>query len=214
MTTNSELLDQAMGRLGGRSSTPLRANVLLEINTAIDTIERGTFFPWFLEQTAELSIVENDTFKAMPTDFAIEADESRPYYVLEGTVFYLTKRFHAALQGEVPTSVKFYAILGNDFHFRMPADQAYTINVPYYARETGNLVDDGTTVSNLWLINALDWVFGAALKVVAATRIQNDKLAVTMAAMEQKAKQDLYVFHEARINLNQDFEVGGASDGT
>lgn len=214
MTTNAELLNQAMSRLGGRSSTRLRADVLAEINTAIDTLERGTFHPWFLEQTASLSIVADDTFVDLPSDFAIEADESRPYYVLNGTTYYLTKRFHGTLQGEVPTSLKYYAIHGTEFHFRMPADIAYTVYLAYYARETGNLVDNATAVSNLWLINAKDWVLAVALKVVAATITQNDGLAVKMAALETKAKNELYVHHEARININQDFEVGGASDGS
>lgn len=214
MTTNAELIDLAMGRLGGRASVRVRATVVSEINATIDTVERGTFFPWFLEQTASLNIVEDDTFVDLPADFAIEADESRPYYVLNGTTYYLTKRFHGTLQGEIPTSVQYYAIHGSEFHFRMAADQAYTIYLAYYARETGNLVDNGSDVANLWLINAKDWIFGEALRTVAATNIQSDGLAAKMAAMGVKAKNDLYVHHEARININQDFEVGGASDGS
>lgn len=214
MATNEELLNQAMGRLGTRASPVLRAHVLNEINTAIDNLERGTFFPWFLEKTASLSVVVDDTFVSLPADFAIEADESRPYYVQGGGNFYLTKRFHAALQGEVPTSLKFYAIHGTEFHFRHVADKAYTIFLPYYGRQTGNLVDDATTVSNLWLINAKDWVLGMALKVVASVYIQNDALSLKHAGAENQGKQTLYVHHEARININQDFVVGGASDGT
>ena len=214
MTTNSELIDQAMGRLGGRSSTRLRADVVSEINMTIDNFEQGTFIPWFLEATATLDIAVDDTFVDLPDDFAIEADESRPYYVLEGTVYYLTKRFHGTLLGEVPTSVMYYAIHGTEFHFRMAADQVYTILLAYYAKETGNLVDDDTEVSNLWLINAKEWVMSDALSTVANTHVQNYKLADRLALKAQKARNDLYVFHEARININQDFVVGGSSDGS
>ncbi len=214
MTTNAEILDLAMSRLGGRSSVRVRADVLLEINSAIDTLERGTFFPWFLEKTDTLSFVADDTFKALASDFAIEAEETRPYYVEEGKVFYLTKRFYGTLVGEVPTGVKFYAIRGSDFHIRLAADKAYSILVPYYGRETGNLVDDGADVSNAWLIDAKDWVLAMALRTVAAVHLQNPTQATMFAQMEAKAKTDLYVFHEARINTNQDFVVGGSSDGT
>ncbi len=214
MATNASVLDLAMSRLGQRESTKLRASVLLEINAAIDMLERGTFFPWFLEKTASLSFAVNDTFKALPTLFAIEADESRPYFTLEGTVFYLTKRFHAALQAEVPNTIRLYAILGNDLHIRKAADVAFTLSVPYHERVTGNLVDDGTAITNLWLIDAKDWVIYEALTIVAAVIVQNDTLAQKMVALAQKAKSDLYIFHEARININQDFVVGGSSDGT
>lgn len=214
MTTNAQLLDQATSRLGQRTSARLRLDVLSEINTTIDNLERGTFFPWFLEETATLAIVSEDTFKALPANFAIEADESRPYYVLEGKVYYLTKRFYGALLGETPTSLKFYAIRGSEFHFRMAADRAYTILVPYYARETGNLADDTAEISNAWLINAKDWVLGEALTVVAAVHLQNPKMASIQSTLAQKAKNDLYVFHEAKVNTNQDFTVGGSSDGS
>lgn len=214
MTTNAELLNQAMSRLGQRKSTRVRADVVTEINTAIEVLERGTFRPWFLEKTATLAVVKDDTFAALPTDFLIEAEEVRPYFVLEGKVHYLTKRFYGMLVGETPPEVRYYAIRGNDFHFRRPADIAYSIIVPYYAQTNDLLVDDTTDVSNPWLLNAQDWVFGKALGVVAAFHVHNQELAVNFSAAERQAKSDIYIFHEARINENQDFEVGGSSGGT
>lgn len=214
MSTNAQFIDQAMGRLGQRTSTKIRANVVEEINTAIEDLERGTFFPWFLSKTATLSVVANDTFKDLPSDFALEEDETRPYYVEEGTVFYLTKRFYGTLLGETPTSLKFYATRGTEFHFRIPADKSYDIIVPYYAKTIDPLVDDTTPVSNLWLLEAKNWILGKALSVVAATNLQNLNLATTMAALEVKSRTDVYNYHEARMNQNQDFEVGGATDGS
>jgi len=192
----------------------VRADVLAEINATIDRLERGTFIPWFLEKTASLSFAVDDTLQPLPSDFAIEADESRPYYTLSGTVFYLTKRFAAAIQGETPNSVCFYAISGTNFLIRKAADIAYTISVPYYGRVTGDLVDNATAVSNLWLLDAKDWVLYEALTTVAAIQIQNDKLSQKMTVFAAGAKREVYNFHEARININQDFVVGGASDGS
>ncbi len=212
MTTNALLLDEALSRLGQRSSTRVRADVLNEINNTINRLERGTFIPWFLESTASLSIVADDTFVALPADFILEQDETRPYYTLDGKVYYLTKRLSlAALQGESPTSLKYYALNGGNFHFRMAADQAYTVYLPYYARETGNLVDNTNTISNQWLIDAKDWVLGEALTYVAGVHLQNTEKAALQAQAAAKAKNDLYVYHESRIHQNQDYEVGGAT---
>lgn len=213
MTTNSELLDQAMSRLGQRASTRVRADVLAEINTTIDRLERNPFLPWFLEKDATLSVVANDTSVALPSDFLREAEESRPYYVLDSKVHYLTKRLFAALPGEDDaTSVKFYAIRGETFYFRMAADQSYTITLSYYAAQTGNLVDDASTVSNLWLTKAHDWVVNEALTKVAAFHVQNEKLAILLKGDASAARKELYGYHEARINENQDFVVGGSTN--
>jgi hypothetical protein len=212
--TNKELIDQAMSRLGQRTSVRVRADVITEINAALDNVERGTFFPWFLEETATLDISVGDTFKALPSDFAREAEESRPYYVLEGKLYYLTKRFYGTLLGETPTKLQYYAIRGNDFHFRMPADIAYTVYVDYYARQGDPLADNTDPVSNLWLIHAKDWVVNMGLSVVAGLHLHNDKLEQKLFARAEKGKNDLYVYHESRINENQDFAVGGATDGS
>ena len=214
MTTNRELLDNALSRLGQRKSLRVRDDTIFEINQAIETLERGTFFPWFLEKTATLSLVVGDTFKALPTDFAIEQEDTRPFFVEEGAVKYLTKRFFGALQGEVPTDLRFYAIRGNDFHFRIAADKAYTVTVLYMARTGGGFVDTTDDVSNLWLIDAAEYVTSMALVRVARFHLQNENLASDFVALEQKSKRDLYVHHESRVNLNQDFEVGGSTDGS
>lgn len=216
MPTNAEVLDQAMARLGNRRSDTLRASVLSEINTAIDDLERGKFFPWFLQDIAELSISVGDTYKALPSNFAREEEETRPYYVdSEGNTQYLTKRFYAVLQGETPLKhLTYYAIRGNNIHFQLAATGAVTLYVPYYARQTGNMGDNSAEVSNLWLINARNWVLGKALTVVASNVLQNKELAGRMAAFEKKAMDDIFVYHESREHTNHDYEVGGVSDGS
>ena len=214
MATNAEILDIAMSRLGKRSSTRVRTDVVSEINSTIARLEQGDFRPWFLEQTATLSLVSGDTFKALPSTFLIEAQESRPYYVEEGTVYYLEKRFYGTLLGEVPTSLKYYAIRGSNIHFRMAADKAYTLYVDYYAKSNDALVDNASAATNVWLLNAQDWVLNEACARVAGLHLGSDPLAAKLTAAAAKDKRDIFVFHEARINENQDFYVGGATDGS
>ena len=214
MATNSELLDQAMSRLGQRSSTRVRSDIVAEINTTIDRLERAPFLPWFLEQDATLSISTNDTSEALPSDFLREATETRPWYTEDGDTYYLEKRFYAALQQETPTSLKYYAIKGETFYFKKTADKAYTVTLPYYAAQTGDFADNSSDVSNLWLLRAHDWVVNEALSKVAAFHVQNEKLAIALRADASSAKWDIINYHESRENEGQDFFVGGASDGS
>ena len=204
-----------MSRLGQRTSTRVRADVIAEINTTINRLERAPFLPWFLEVDATLDVSSGDSSVALPTNFLREAEESRPYYTMEGTVYYLTKRFYAALPGESDaSSVKFYAIRGETFYFRQVADRAYAITLPYISAQTGNLVDNADDVSNLWLLRAHDWVVNEALAKVAAFHLSNLELAGTLKGDAAETKRDLYNYHESRINLNQDYQVGGSSDGS
>ncbi len=216
MPTNAEILDEAMSRLGQRKSTNLRTSVVNEINIAIDELERGDFFPWFLQQTLSLSVSIGDTFVSLGTNFAREQEDARPYYVDgENNIHYLTKTFFAQLQGEEPsTELTYYALRGNELHFRLAASNASTLNVLAYVRQTGNFADNATEVSNLWLIEAKNWVFCKALKTVAALQVQNAPLASGLALMERQAKIDILNYHESREHTGHDYFVGGASDGS
>lgn len=214
MATNAEILDLGMSRLGQRSSTRVRADLLLEINNSIETLERGTFLPWFLESVTSLSVVTDDTSAALSANFLREVEDTRPYYTLSGTVYYLEKRLYGVLVGEAPTGVDLYAIRGTTFHFRKAADQAYTINVLTYNKSNDPLVDNATAASNVWLLNAQDWILYHALVKVAALHVGFQEGGTNFADLANGAKIDLYNYHESRTHTNQDYFVGGASDGS
>ena len=214
MPTNSELLDNAMSRLGQRTSQKIRADLLYELNNVIKTLEAGTFFPWFLEGLDTLGVVADDTFVALPADFALEVEEARPYFTLNGEVYYLKKTFFALLQGKTNTDMRFYALQGGQLHFRGAATEAVTINFPYYKKTGGGVVDDGLEVSNLWLLNVEEWVVNEALTRVAAFHVRDSNKAAEFATLAQKAKKEAYIYHESRIHTSMDYEVGGATDGS
>lgn len=215
MATNSELLNEAMSRLGQRSSTRVRADVVVEINKAINRFERGTFLPWFLEEEDSLVFASGESSKALDTNFLREAEDTRPFYTLEGTVYFLEKRLYGVLMGMgAETSVKYYAIRGETFYIRMEAEQAYTITVPSYWKQNDPFVDNATEVSNEWLLSAHDWVVNEALAKVAALHLHNQKLAADLKGDATSAKNELYVYHESRVHTNQDYFVGGSSDGS
>ena len=213
---NSEQIDIWMSRLGQRKSQRLRTDLVAEINAAIQDLESQPFVPWFLQKTATLSVATGDSFKDLPSDFFIEREGTRPYYVLEGTTYFMRKMISGAIFGFTTTSTRpiRYSLTGNEFHFRPVADQAYSILVPYYGKTGGGVLDDSNEVSNLWILNATEWIANKALKVTARTHAQNQPLAADFAALEIQAKNNLYRLHEAREHVNQEYEMGGVSDGS
>ena len=215
--TNAQMIDLAMSRLGRRKSTDLREQVVLEINMAIDRLETGMFIPWFLEGTVE-TIWQGSSqqgYTWLGPQFSKEVENTRPYYVLDDTVHYLEKRFYGVLVGEEPTGIEYYAIRGqNEFHVRKVPEVDMSIYVPIYLKSVSPLLDDDEEVNNSWLLYAHDWVIAEALSYVAAFHLNNEKLATIHEIAARKAKNDQYTFHEARKHENQDYFVGGASDGT
>ena len=214
MTTNAEVIDQAMSRLGKRASTRLRADVLTEINAAIDAAEKAPFLPWFLQDLGSISATSSATSASLPADFLREEEDTRPYYVLSGTNYYLSKRLYNMLEGETPTSLSLYSIRGTTFYYKAAPSDALTIYLPYYKSVGGDLADDGSAVSNLWLLNARNYILAKALHMVASTVVRDDNLAREQAALRTDAWRDLVAFHESIQVENLDAYVGGASDGS
>lgn len=216
MSTHKELLDRWMGRLGSLRSTRVRADLLSEVNAAILDLENEAFIPWFLNRTGTLSIAQNDLFVTLPGDFLIEQEKHRPYYVLEGKTYYLKKVTSGAIYGVETSNTRptFYSINGSEFHFRPVADQAYTIYFPYYQKSGDPMTDDEDNVTNKWLLNAPEWIGMRALKMTAGTHLQNEKKGSVFAGLEREQKQKIYKRHIAREAQNQEYEVGGISDGT
>ena len=212
--TNKTLIDDAMTRLGGRSSTRVRTGVVSEINKAIAFLERGEFLPWFLQSSTTLAIAANSNTATLPTDFLKEDEDARPYYTLDGKVYYLTKRFYAAMEGLEPDDTVFYAIRGNTFYVKRIPTEALSIEFLYLAQSNDPLMDNETAVSNVWLLNAEEWVVSRALRFVAMSHIQNSNLARDLQRSELEAKRNLYNYHISREIDAHDLEVGGATDGS
>lgn len=215
--TNAELIEQMMSRLGQRRSVRVRADLVTEVTSAIVDLEAEPFIPWFLQDTAELAFDEGLSFVELPDDFSIEREGTRPYYVLEGTTCFLTKMISGAIFGytTTDTSPQRYSIIGNEMHIRPVADQDYVINVPYYAKTDGaGFADNSNPISNIWLLEAREWVINKALAIVAGQHLQNERLEAKFFALEGRHKRQIYSKHIAREAQNQDYEVGGSSDGT
>ncbi len=223
MATNAEVLDLAMSRLGQRSSTRIRADVLSEVNASINTLEKAPFLPWFLRATDSFAFGDFTVSNAIGTTaldstFLRDVEDTRVYYTTSEAGFnFLTKLLIGMLPTETPLGQSFYAIdVGaKTISVRIAPVTGQTYWLEYYAEQTGNLVDDATAVSNKWLLNAQDYILAHALKTVARFQIQNDELAAKFAIQQTEEYTKLYNYHESLAHENQDYFVGGASpDGS
>ncbi len=218
MATYAEILDLGMSRLGKRSSTTLRADLLLELQSTVDEPNNGEFLPWFLETSGVVSISSSTGVGALPSIFLREAEDVKPYYTADdGTRKYLHKRLYGELLGaEDETSPKYYSIYQSSMYVRAYPESNLIVNLSYYSNDsaTGSIITDSGTDADghLWLFHAKNWVLNQACSMVAGEILGNQKKAQSLMARAMATKAQVYKFHEARIHQNQDYSMGGATN--
>lgn len=223
MSTNAEVIELAMSRLGQRASTRLRADVLAEINASINSRERAPWLPWFLRDSewfeySDFAFAPGFGTATLDSAFLRERESTRVYR-FSATDFkytFLTRAVLGLIHTEQDaTTQTHYDISGLSLQIAgVPVDNGDIYVIHYYKAQTGNLVDDGSAVSNLWLINAQDYILAHALRNVADFHVQNTKLASRFALQQQEAFNELYAYHESLEHENTDYFVGGSSDGS
>jgi len=213
MSTHSEIIDLGMSRLGRRRSTEVRRDLVTEINSFLKRLSRQSFKPWFLMDMDTLTFEAGEVVKPLADDFSLEVEASRPFFTYDGEVEYLQKLSYAMLEGQTGTK-NFYAIEGNNIHIRPTPSEQQVVSFLYYKNDEGELVDNAIEATNLWLVNAEDWIVNSAASRVARFHTIARDLAQDLADDAREFKTELYVLHEARKHQNMDYYVGGASDGS
>ena len=213
MATNTVLLDQMMSRLGQRKSQRLRADLIAEVNQAVQELERKPFIPWFLEQALPLAFASGTASVAIP-NFIREVEETRPYYVQESQITYLAKTLRGTLYAHETalTSPQIYTLTGDtNMEIRPVPTKDYTINILVYAKSNDAIADNTNEASNPWLLNAFDYLAETALERTARFHMRDMKAADEHGKAAARMLNDLYAFHESRVHTNQDYYVGGSS---
>lgn len=211
MATNAENLTLAMLRLGSRSSTQLRAQLLLELNKTIRELERGPTRPWFMESRLEGSLTANQDYIALPATFLDELEEGvfrlyntecekwKPLYKKDyDQVQYKSENCDAAFP-------EYYALHGERMYFAATPDAAYNYRWEAYVR-TDAVVDNASETTNKWLIEYYDLVTLMALDKVARLHIRASQVVADIAAPLAKAQDDFWRSVEARQQINRDYE--------
>jgi hypothetical protein len=210
--TNAQALDLIMKRLGGRSSTTLRATLLLELNNKIAELERGPVKPWFLEteQTqATTPFVVNQNYIALPADFLLEIEDA-DFRVQDSNGKYnpLVKTSYRRLLQETENVdaglVEGYALFGNRIYLGPKPDIAYSYKFPYLAKSAA-IADDSNAITNSWLLEFFNYITLEAAYVMASEHVQSADLMQKLAGPLQAARRAFVQEVEARIHTNRTY---------
>ena len=189
---NSEVLDTMQGRLGKRTSSGIRLDCLRELNLAIRELERGAEKPWFLESSTTGTLIAEQDYIDLPTNFLIEIEKGTFEIQNSDGKWVEMKKTSREKIREVTANVdpafpEAYAIWGNRFILGPSPDAAYSYRFDDYVR-TSPLVDNSTEVSNSWLTEFFDFTVYKALIVVARDHIQSDRVARNCEGAFERAK--------------------------
>lgn len=212
--TGAEALTMLMARLGGRTNTTLRANILLEMKQTQKRLERGPFLPWFLiTDDDSLTLTANSRIRALPTNFLRELDEEGLVEIQDEDdewvsctkedYDYLYGKYGSDETSELPLE---YALVGSDLHFFPIPEVASPIRLSYYGAAT-DIADDSSEPA--WLKYAADWIMGETGIIVASLHVREDADVVGYFTSLAKAGRDaVYAAHIARQEANTNRNMG------
>lgn len=203
-------VDLIMKRLGGRSDTDLRDDIIREMVYVQENIlEGGPFYPFFLVTEISTAVATiSDERLQLPPDFLHEwedgalyyfdvLDTSNPWKPLIRDDWDAIKAEHTTATDALPTH---YDIAGDYFLLTPTPDEAYTFKFRYYGADAALTGPYGTNnIENLWLDKASDWLIGEVGAIIATQYLLSDKMHtmfVAQATRGRKRIQDLSVSME------------------
>lgn len=215
LASDAAYIDLLMARLGNRSEATLRVKVLTEFNIQKDELEHGSFLPWFLETSADLSLAQGQSEISLPTGFLREVEDRPPTVILvsDNSENRPRKRKSGVIEGldlnvteqGRPTR---YTVKGTVIRVWPIADAAYIFRFPHIAVTPS--VQDSSGVLNAWFANAPNYLLGLTGAVVAALHVQNPALIGSFGAMTTRARNELIASNEAREHTNMDYSDSDA----
>jgi hypothetical protein len=217
--TGAQALNLIMARLGNRTGTTLRANILLEMQLAQDNFtEKLKFMPWFLREdytNAGFVTVDGVETVAVPASHLRIDDEWGALFYQDTTItstdqwMPIRKDAYLAFKDKefeaVDGKPQYFDILGTLIYLRPYPDAAYPLRILHYKKDTA-LTDDSNT--NLWLTYAQNWLIGEAGFVAASLHVKDDAAAQYFLALAQQARDGLLVETEARKHSGQSYSMG------
>jgi hypothetical protein len=206
-TTNAQVLDNMMARLGNRQSPKLRGSVLFELNNKINLLEGGALLPWFLQKEWAFQLVVNQITYDLPADFLREEEEGALRVSYQGRpIAFVGKVAKEDLVYEGDDPALCYTLFGEKLQIAPTPDTTYDCVLEYLAAST-DVTDTGVPVSNVWLLNAYNFVTYGALVAIANFHVQDPEMAARFEREEAKARDALWRTHEARQHTNRDYKI-------
>lgn len=210
--TNAEVLALMMQRFGNRSSTSLKATVLIELNQKIRQLERGPSKPWFLEDIWQGQTVANQDYVDLPSDYLIEDDEGEreirdtnvspiAWTKLNKTSYGKLRAQTANAEAQIPVA---YAIYGEKAYFGPTPDQVYSFRIPYFKRTT-EIADNTQAVSNKFLLEFFNYITLTTVDIVARTHTRDNGLVDRISKQLLEAKDEYFREVEARLHAGREY---------
>jgi len=196
-------------RLNNR--TDLNDAIILEMQLAqsIRLEQNGRFQPWFMLTTRVIfPTTANVETVSAPADFVMEVEEQglwvlNPDTAVWGKLGKVSEEVGMGLYTATGLPLK-YSLTNDTIVLYPTPDDAYSIRMRY----AGAQPDLSTNIENDWLKYATDLMIAEVGYAIASTKMQNDKLASAFAVDKEKAWQRLWLMHEARQHVNQNYSMG------
>lgn len=210
--TRDEAVSRIRNYLG--FNTRLDSNVIIDaLKDAQEQLEHAAELPWFLlTEVSSIPTVAGESRTELPSDFLREYEEEALYRYDSSTGEWVVieKRDIDTLRTSyvdisdgwgVP---KFYALDNRYFRLYPIPDDAYTLKLVYYAKDTA--LD--SNIENDWLKHAPLLLIGTA-GVLVASMLRDDRAVKTFTDMATMAFSQLQSDSVAREVANRRYIMGG-----
>lgn len=219
--TRDEAVDIIMKRLGNRTDTSLRDDIIAEmVVTQATLLEGGPWLPWFLIKQDTLSLSADAYSVALPTDFLQEWEDgglyhfdasassgSNPWTLLIRDDWDVIENTYANTTTGKPTH---YDIVGNNILVAPTADVAYTLYYRYFGADDTleGTYGDANNVENEWLKYAQDWFMGEVGVVIAGQYLQSDTMLKIFSVQAQIGRNRVRALDISRAESNKRRAMG------
>ena len=194
----------------------LDSEIVTNMKFAQIALESGPTKPWFLvSEDSFATLTVDDERLALPDDFLEETEDAVVKYrpddwpdeeevdLVKDQYDVLRKNFAC----EAPGAPKAYALLGNYFRFFPLPDEAYTIRMIYFKKDTVLT----TNVENGWLKHVPLLLLGSAGLLIAGGPIRDKTAYDLFSGWVSAGKALLLSQNVSREMANMQMQIGGPS---
>jgi hypothetical protein len=209
--TNEEFIDRVLVKCRRSGDVNLRAVVPDELNEMIDSWEHASFMPWFLETFTDIGTGSNAEYVALPADYLLLIEDTKLRITdTAGAKHDLNRMYHEDLmdkyENATPTLPEVYDIFQGRVWLGPHSDQTYFIRFKYY-QKSASILDDGTTLTNLWALNAKSLVVSSIAAKLVADYLKDMRVAGELQSEADRIRIELVKYNESRKHVDMDYTV-------
>lgn len=212
MSTNSDFYDAVMQITGREGDTVSRAYAVTSCARILQNLDNNPFHPWFLEYEAALSVTAEVNTVDLPSDFLDFLEDGDVWwYPTSGDKEKVERGFLEEIQDvyanqDSAATPEAYDIVGDQLYLGPTPSAAGTLRF-WYVRKTTAPADDTSNISNLWILNAEDYVAHLVAARVIRDKLRNLPYSREIQGEANTLRVELFRMNESRKHSNMDYEV-------